>query len=359
VAGSPIRPSRGRSLWLPLIGLLISAVLLALLMRRVDPVATWQRLRALSPAWFVPAVVAGLWSLAARSWRWRLIFPAAARPGFWASFRGLGLGNLLNLVLPARAGDVARCLLSRRAHPESHPGTALGALVLEKVLDGLAALAVLGAAVCVLDPPAWFRGLGLVAAAVFIGALAGLAVLQRWPWQVLGGLRRVARRVGHDAGGERLARVAGRFLLGLEALSSPGRTIALAGLTVGVWVAEAVAVACLAAALGVPLGPGGAVVTTSVIALATMIPSAPGFLGTYEFFSVASLGLFGVDPSPALALTVVMHAQAYVMISAVGLASWAVEAWWWHAAVLPAASEDPLSVREAVSGAPDVTAIGG
>jgi uncharacterized membrane protein YbhN (UPF0104 family) len=45
-----------------------------------------------------------------------------------------------------------------------------------------------------------------------------------------------------------------------------------------------------------------------------MVPSAPGFLGTYEFFAVASLGLFGIAPSPALALAVTMHIYLYVII---------------------------------------------
>ena len=217
----------------------------------------------------------------------------------------------------------------RRGHPESHLSTALAALGLEKIFDGLAALAVLGGASCVLDPPLWLRGLDLAAAVIFVGALFALVALRRWAAPALRVLRAVAHRLGRDAAEERLVGLVSRFLAGLDTLGSPGQGVVLMLLTVGVWGAEAVAVAGLAAALGVALGPGGAIVTSSVIALATMVPSAPGYVGTYEFFAVASLGLFGLAPSAALALTVVMHAWSYGLIAATGLLSWATEGWRW------------------------------
>ena len=104
-------PDRRQSPLVAALGLLISVGLLMLVVRRIDLGSTWRHLTGLSPHWLMPAAAAGFGSLVLRAWRWRLIFPAGARPSLWASFRALSLGNLLNLVLPARAGDVARCFL--------------------------------------------------------------------------------------------------------------------------------------------------------------------------------------------------------------------------------------------------------
>jgi uncharacterized membrane protein YbhN (UPF0104 family) len=55
-----------------------------------------------------------------------------------------------------------------------------------------------------------------------------------------------------------------------------------------------------------------------------MIPSAPGFIGTYEFFSVAALGLVRVEPTSALALTLVMHSWSLLATTAFGFVSLAI-----------------------------------
>ena len=50
-----------------------------------------------------------------------------------------------------------------------------------------------------------------------------------------------------------------------------------------------------------------------------MIPAGPAFIGTYEFFSVAALRLFGIGAESALALAVLMHAWMVVVTTVLGL----------------------------------------
>jgi uncharacterized membrane protein YbhN (UPF0104 family) len=53
-----------------------------------------------------------------------------------------------------------------------------------------------------------------------------------------------------------------------------------------------------------------------------MIPSTPGFIGTYEFFCVSSLAIFSVDKSSALATAVISHGLQYVVVISVGVVSY-------------------------------------
>jgi uncharacterized membrane protein YbhN (UPF0104 family) len=49
-----------------------------------------------------------------------------------------------------------------------------------------------------------------------------------------------------------------------------------------------------------------------------MIPAGPGFIGTYEFFSVAALRLLGVEFASAMALTFLMHAWSLATAMVIG-----------------------------------------
>ena len=48
------------------------------------------------------------------------------------------------------------------------------------------------------------------------------------------------------------------------------------------------------------------------------IPSSPGFVGTYQWLAVSSLGLFDVERQDALAFSLLLHASWYVPTTIVG-----------------------------------------
>jgi uncharacterized membrane protein YbhN (UPF0104 family) len=52
--------------------------------------------------------------------------------------------------------------------------------------------------------------------------------------------------------------------------------------------------------------------------LGVAIPSSPGFVGTYEWLGVASLGLLGIGSEEALAFAILLHACWYVPTTLIG-----------------------------------------
>ncbi len=50
-----------------------------------------------------------------------------------------------------------------------------------------------------------------------------------------------------------------------------------------------------------------------------MIPSSPGFVGTYHWFCMKSLSLFGIPESEALSFAVISHALNTIPFTIVGL----------------------------------------
>jgi hypothetical protein len=306
--------------WRRAAGLVIGLALLAVVASRADLAATVAALSRLDARRLaLPALVTVAATLL-RAWRWQTMLPPATRPGVGACFRALALGNLANNVLFARAGDVLRCGLLQREHRGVGLSAALGAVGLEKVLDGLVLVAVVGAACAVLSPPEWLSALLAASAALFGGGLAVLGVLQRRGDRVLGALRAIAggARVGRTV--VRAERLVVGVTGGLGAIGSPARLGQVAGQTLAVWAADACVVWTLARALGTPLASGAAAAVSAVVGLGLAVPAAPGAVGTYEFFAVAGLRLFDVAPAEALALALLMHAWAVGSTTVLGLA---------------------------------------
>ncbi|MDX2168556.1 MAG: lysylphosphatidylglycerol synthase transmembrane domain-containing protein [Deltaproteobacteria bacterium] len=298
------RPSRWRSL---VLGLTSSITILAVLGYWIDWRAALQVLRRVD-AWrlVVPALVtlAG-WPL--RPWRWREIFPVATRPSFRAAFSALTVGTMANNVLPGRGGDLLRVVLVAPRGGAVRASLALGTLAVEKILDGLALLAVLLVARLVLDVPAWFAHFALGATLLFGAAIVFVALLRWQRDRLLSICSAVLRRLHLPRLADIVVRVGGQFADGLTALRTAPQWFGVSALTVVIWGLEAVQVWLLAAAWHIPLPLAAAAVVTAVIGLGMSVPAGPSSLGAYELSGVGGLMLFGVPSADALALTLGLH----------------------------------------------------
>lgn len=276
-------------------------------------------------------MVVATWIIASaiRALRWRWIFLVGEQPTLWVSFKAMALGNLLNLVLPARSGDIARCVLSRRGRTISGTAAAIVVLGMEKVLDGMAALSVLVLAAGFQTLPTWFFRLSLTAGLVFVGAAFVLALLHWHAARIGRAIRAVGVTSARGRWGEGLAAAVEQFASGLGAVASPWQMGALVLLTAGIWLVEAAFVMGLARSLGLPLDLPESLVSSSVIVLGMMVPAAPVNIGSYELFAVSRLEMFGIASEAALALPLVMHACACLSVTLLGALAWAAEGVGW------------------------------
>jgi len=56
----------------------------------------------------------------------------------------------------------------------------------------------------------------------------------------------------------------------------------------------------------------------AVVNLGLVIPSSPGFVGTFQFFCISALALFGISKTTALGFSVVYHLSQYVPTTLLG-----------------------------------------
>ena len=302
-----------------LVGILFSLACISILWRQVSLRQSWQALSALSaPLLLLPLIVLIL-NLPLRAWRWHLIFPRPSRPGFWSCLTVLGVGNMANFLLPGRAGDVSRCVLIGPTGTWHEGSRALATLALEKILDGLALIAMLLLSTRNFPLPLWVFKLVDAATIVFLLALAFLLFAHYRSHRVVDFARTGSRLLHFPALELRIERLVASFAEGVAAVASPVQMLLLLALTAAIWITEIILVWGLANALHLTISLSASAMATAVLGLGLMIPAAPGGLGTYELFGTEVFKVAGLAAARGLTLTVVIHAWVFVTNIALGL----------------------------------------
>ncbi len=314
--------TRGRVL-----GLVLTVVFLGLALYRVDPHELVGELQRVNYAWLIPSAMATLLGYVLRTARWRAILSGAARAPLRTLFGVLIMGFATNNLLPGRLGELWRAYLLGRKRGV-RKSFALASVFVERVFDGLALIAALWVVSLSVHLPGWGQRVQVLSAAVFFGATAGMALLLLQP--------ELARRLLGLVLAPFPARLRGAaegifdaFVDGLAALRQPRVLLVASALSVGVWTLEGASYYLLSRGINLGLAPGTDVsaigLTLVTINLGIMVPSAPGYVGTQEFFGTAALGVFDVAAESALALVLVSHAVQYALVTGLGLLFFARE----------------------------------
>jgi uncharacterized protein (TIRG00374 family) len=306
------------------LGLLVSALLLWLTLRQIELSQAWQALCSAHWWFLAPAVATYFADLAARTWRWSVLL-RPVQPLSWRRLYGVViLGYMGNMLLPARLGELLRAgLLSRRGISGS---AALGSIATERVLDGLTTVAILLVASHFLPRPEWLAAGLITVTALFLAALLALALMLALRPSVTRVLARMAARYPRS---QRLTFWILRFLDGLGVLSRPSLLAGAVGIGLLAWTLSALEYFWIFRAFDLPLGPMAILFALSAMSLSTIVPSAPGYVGTLEFAGVAVLGALGIAPADAFSATVLIHLLQIVPVTVAGLP------WAWREGLSP------------------------
>jgi uncharacterized membrane protein YbhN (UPF0104 family) len=297
-----------------LIGLVVGAALLVLTMKRAPVGAIFASLRGLDVSWAGLALMAYAVDLGIRVIRWRILFLKVAPLPVATFARALLVGYGLNILLPARLGELAR-IEYLKLHTETRRSAAIPAILIERAMDGVLVLSALIAGLAV----AHRNGAGSPVLAGLIGAgavmvavvIAAPLLFGRVPdWLML----RLPSRVQ-----ESLAR-ASAAVTALDAW-----TLVRAGLiTFAIYLAEAAAIAAMLRALGATPGLGLLLAVLGAASLSTLLPTAPGFIGSYQLAYALVFELFGQNPvlgaAAATAVQVVLFTPLVLLALILALA---------------------------------------
>jgi glycosyltransferase 2 family protein len=276
----------------------IGVALLWLVLRRVAWHEVIATIASADTGWIAAAIAIYTFAMAGRILRWQLLLRRAGAAAPLPAVAGILItGYAANYLLPARLGEFVRAAIAQRrlALPAS---TVLGTIIVERLLDGifvvlLLILALVILAVSPVEPGQAVTGFGPVAvvAAVGFGVMSAAAVLGIAVCRFAGRLTWLPAPI---------TRLSASLAAGLASFTGPTRLAAL-GLTVPIWLCEAASLGALLLALGTVPPPLAVLTLISVASLSTLLPTAPGYLGSYQLAFTLSLGLFGFPPTLGIA----------------------------------------------------------
>jgi hypothetical protein len=298
------------------LGLLVSAVLLGLAVRGVHLDEVGQSLRQVRAGWLLAVLASIFVRFWLTAWRWQILLRPTKRVSVHRLFGVTLIGFMANNVLPFRIGELVRAYALGRAEAMAAP-LSFATIVVERIFDGFTLLLFLLGGLAFLALPPLLLWLAAASCVLYVVVLAVLLSLRsrRGLTLVETALTRLPARL-HGAA----HRLVDSFRLGLDTLGDARALAGVAGLSLVIWTVNALGLQAMFPAFALALPWHAGFLVQAIVAGLLILPSAPGYVGTFQFATVLALGLFGVTRDVSLSLSIVYHAVNYVPITVVGLA---------------------------------------
>jgi uncharacterized protein (TIRG00374 family) len=301
-------------------GLTITVLFLWLIARQLDGAALLAILQRVSMPFLLVALACLCIDYALRILRWgwmlRALDPAFRLRGAIQPF----LSSIaLNNVLPLRAGDVIR-VVGFSEQLRAPRMRLLATLFIERLLDllalltfffiGLAGVPSDAVPVALLSTATWLTGAAVVA--VLLVTFAGARI------RALGEMILDAPFIARRTWGRRLRSAVTPLFDALLLLRSPVRAFQLLALSLLAWCFEAGVFLATARALAIDAPPQGALFAMATGTLATLVPSSPGYVGTFDYFTLQGMAAYAIDTNAAGAFAVLVHLVLWLPLTIVG-----------------------------------------
>jgi len=250
----------------------------------------------------------------AARWRW-LLYPEHEHLRLRDLLAALLVGQMLNTLIPARAGDLGRAY-HLGEHARVSKATVLGSVVAEKAMDMvmLALCTLITIPWLYLVP--WVESSTLVLTATAVVALMAVVAAAWFGERLLERLYPVLQRLPV---GERLSRLGHSGVNGLQVFRN-GRASLAAWLWSGLAYILAVSTNyVLFAAMDIRLPAYVGLLLMVVLYIGVVPPSIPGKVGIFHGITVLTLTAFGVSASTALAYGALLHLTIFVPPTLLGL----------------------------------------
>ena len=310
--------------WQFWLGVLISILFIWLALGGLQLDEFWSAVRQANYIWLIPGVgvyFIGVWI---RAWRWHYLLGPIKKIPTKTMFPITTIGYMGNNIYPARAGEVLRAVILKRKEGVS-VSASLATIIVERIFDGVVMLAFVFvnlSELAKLTGASGFVGniqqVALIGTGVFIGALFVFLIAAMYP--------HTTAKVGlwfiHRLLPERLhVKVIGlmnKFLDGLASLRSPFNVLMVFFTSVIIWLLETGKYWFVMHAFDFSVSFFALMLMNGIVNLATTIPSAPGYIGTFDAPGIAVLTAYGVEHSIAAGYTLVLHVALWLPITLLG-----------------------------------------
>lgn len=307
-------------------GLLVSIVFVYLSLRGLELNRVLESLKTAKYIWLLPGILVYFIGVWVRSWRWHYLLRPLKKIPTSTMFPIVTIGYMGNNIYPARAGELLRAAVLKQR--ESVPISAsLATIIVERIFDAvvmlgfvffnLPELAKLTGASGFLGKTN-IRDVALGGAIIFVGALIVFLLAAMFPRITERFVHFVVDRFVPARWQEKTRGITLRFLSGLESLRSPQEALMIFITTVIIWLLETAKYWFVMHAFPFQVSFFALMLMNGIVNLTTTLPSAPGYVGTFDAPGIALLVAYGVPGEVAAGYTIVLHAALWLPITLLG-----------------------------------------
>jgi len=310
--------------WQVGLGVLISIVFIWFALRGLHLDEFWDSVKQANYIWLVPGIgvyFVGVW---VRAWRWHYLLGPIKKIPTRTMFPITAIGYMGNNIYPARAGEALRAVILKRKEGVSISAS-LATIIVERIFDGVVMLAFVFVnlpELARLTGSSGFVGniqqVAVIGTGVFLGALAVFLLAAMFPRVTekfgLWFIDRLTPKRLH----ERIISLMNKFLDGLASLRSPFNVLMVFFTSVIIWLLETGKYWFVMHAFDFSVSFFALMLMNGIVNLATTIPSAPGYIGTFDAPGIAVLTAYGVEHSVAAGYTLVLHVALWLPITLLG-----------------------------------------
>ncbi len=301
--------------WIPtVLGYAVSLACMIWVFRGVDRGQILRDFASLDWRYVTVAVVFDLAVYVCHGWRWKILLSPLGRVSFFRSVQAVYIGLFFNEILPFRPGEVIRCYLVS-FWSRIPLALSLASAGIERIIDGvwlilafLLALKTTHLERVATLPESLVEGVQILAVLILAGVgLLALIVFQR-------------RHVRKMTAGHRLQATLDHLVDGLHAMGNSHTALAASGASLLYLVLQIVPVWALLEGYGIEQSSVSvAAAVLIILRIGTIVPNAPGNVGSYNLICVLALSLFGVDKTTAAGFSVVIWTATTAPLLAGGL----------------------------------------
>jgi uncharacterized protein (TIRG00374 family) len=310
--------------WYFWLGVTISALFLWQALKSLQLEDVWSVLQDADYLWVIPGVGVYFLGVWARSWRWHYLLRPLKSISTRTMFPIVAIGYMGNNIYPARAGELLRAYVLRRR--EGIPMSAsFATIVVERAFDGIVMLAFVFlnlSQLANLTSDSGFigniRNLAILGAVGFFLAVIVFLLMAIYPQKATEITSKMIRRFIPTRFQSTLQQMSERFIQGLASLRSPGDVLMVLITSVVIWLFETGKYWFVMHAFNFEVTFFTLMLMNGIVNLATTIPSAPGYIGTFDAPGIAVLEASGVPGEIAAGYTIALHAALFIPITLLG-----------------------------------------
>ncbi len=262
--------------------------------------------------WVTVAVAADILVYVWQGYRWSLLLNPVTPVPLWRSVRAIYVGLFANEVLPLRSGEVIRCYLQGRwsGLPFS---VVLSSALIERIFDGIWLMFMLVVSLRFVKLPKF-----LVDGSMVLGAVIAVAA-------IILGIVMFHKHHAHAAvASSRWARKLQVLVDDLHAIGNSPSFYLAAAVSLPYLLLQVVPIYALLQGFDIDLSVGAACVVLLILRLGTVLPQAPGNLGTFQAITALALSLFGVEMAVAKRFSIILWGVITLPLLVIGFIALAV-----------------------------------